>query len=479
MPTLRHAIFLALLIAGFILLASKATANSPYLNDEADYCYAAKLGIAANFLDSPTMPVAEFVRIGLSRGKDPQQASQLSALIRESDDVLLYRHWHGPLYFYWLALTARLQLDERQMRLCALIFPVGTLVIIYLGALWIFAGRPGNLAAICGAVLFAWTATTVRSTELAPHQAFAMCFVACLIFLSKMIATGERRYFYGAIVCATLSCCLLEVGNVALLTIVVCGFLQRKQLAADWPFVFRSLATFFATLLVVWPGAIFKLSFVKGYLGLAYLAAFRKSPWGGETFVEVWQKRWSTAPVEWLVIVAAVLLWLFVRRPQPGRRMLYPFAIAGALMLIATLRVNTSTPRYALVFQPVLAVLAGYLLAEYLATLKRPSVAYALAGILGVGLFAEIYLNLRHHPVNPNTRLTSLLAFVRDNHLDAASMYVPQPDVPTLHYYFPMSHLLGYTAAAPENSSLQNMPMQGVLYPGPPIRFEFSREKIN
>src|SRR5260370_3477748 len=77
----------------------------PYLYDEADYMYAASLGLVANATDTPSMPLTAFFKTGLSRGRDPSQRESLSELIRASNDVLFYRHWHGPLYTYWLIAT--------------------------------------------------------------------------------------------------------------------------------------------------------------------------------------------------------------------------------------------------------------------------------------------------------------------------------------------------------------------------------------
>jgi len=200
----------------------------------------------------------------------------------------------------------------------------------------------------------------VRSTELAPHQPFVCCYLICLILLAKTLATGKRLYFYSAVVAAALNCCVLEVGFVTVATVIGCGYLERERLGADWSFAGRALLAFVATVLVVWPGALLKLSFVKGYAFMAYISLFRKSPWGQEGLLQTWEKRVLSSPMEWLIIAAALLAWIFLRERFPGdRRIMYPFLIFGALMLAMTLRVTTGAPRYALVFEPSLDVLAG------------------------------------------------------------------------------------------------------------------------
>ena len=48
-------------------------AYGPYRYDEADYMYAVSQGLAANYTDSPTMPLVEFLKTGLSHGKGAGQ----------------------------------------------------------------------------------------------------------------------------------------------------------------------------------------------------------------------------------------------------------------------------------------------------------------------------------------------------------------------------------------------------------------------
>jgi hypothetical protein len=80
----------------------------PFEYEEADYAFDAHLGGAANYTDSPTLPLINFIRQGLERGRSADARSGLSESIRSSNDVIFYRHWHGPLYFYGLMLGSGL-----------------------------------------------------------------------------------------------------------------------------------------------------------------------------------------------------------------------------------------------------------------------------------------------------------------------------------------------------------------------------------
>src|SRR5277367_4349266 len=122
-----------LLLALFLLLITRNVSSEPYVYDEADYMYAASLGFAANWSDTGSIPMAAFVRAGLHRNS--RQA--LSQSIRGGDDVLFYRHFHGPLFQYLLIPASRLGLSERGVRTAMLAIPATSLAVIYFGCLWL------------------------------------------------------------------------------------------------------------------------------------------------------------------------------------------------------------------------------------------------------------------------------------------------------------------------------------------------------
>jgi hypothetical protein len=149
------------------------------------------------------------------------------------------------------------------------------LLIIYFGCVALLPGTEGWIAAILSSALFVFSWTTLASTELAPHQLFASCCLASLVLLAKLKLTGRPVYVYLASIAAALAFCTLEVAAVLIATILICAF----PLLLDFRTSLRALALFLITVLIVWPGAIIKLSFVKAYLFMAYLAVFRKGAW--------------------------------------------------------------------------------------------------------------------------------------------------------------------------------------------------------
>jgi hypothetical protein len=291
----------------------------------------------------------------------------------------------------------------------------------------------------------------------------------------------------------------------------------RIQLSLDWRLALRAAGVFIATVFILWPGAILKLSFVKAYLFMAYLAVFRKAPWGNETLLETWLERFVNSPVEWIVIVAA--LGLFFTSAQLRRKsMLYPFLIFAGLMIGATLRVTTGAPRYALPFMPALQVFAGLVIAEQVGQASRPAGisqgprtvmtapgsdsvvgrtpwsasdplvalgalsprlseafngvrAFAYASVLAAALFVSAWITVDRHPPGADTRLASVLGLIRNGHLESDNLLVPQDYVPSIHYYFPRTHLRGYTGEAPAPADLEASGLTGVLY-RTPVRYQ-------
>jgi hypothetical protein len=166
---MKHLLAAAVLVALLLFLITRNVSPNPYVYDEADDMYAASLGYFANWTDTPTLSLPEFLRIGMGRGRQTGGRQELPEFIRQSNDVLFYRHWHGPLYHFILIPVSRLGLNEHGVRSTMLVIPALTLLAIYFACLWLLTGLSGSLAAFLGAALFL-SSLGVRSTELAPHH---------------------------------------------------------------------------------------------------------------------------------------------------------------------------------------------------------------------------------------------------------------------------------------------------------------------
>lgn len=457
---MRHALALGAIFAVFAFFARKEVFSWPYYYDEADYMFAASLGWA-NYTDHHAQSLTDYIRIGLRDGSDPARRATLSAKSRADSDVNFYRHWHGPLYFYWLAALAPLHLDEQATRSLSYVFPVATALVIYFGSLWVLPPGAGALAGILGSAFYLWSYATVFSNEIAPHELFVLCAVTALVLLMKWRATGDRRVWYGAVIAAACAFCTLEVAFVLVLVIVACG--DRHRIA-------KSVFLFFATVLFLWPAALLKLSFLKAYLFMAYLTVMRKSPWGDIGFVETWRHRLLQSPWEWMLLgIAAILYFRFCHCAT--RKTLTPIVLYAVLMLLVLLRVNTETPRYMLPFLPAFQIAAGFVFASVLKD-RKPAVRFASTAAILCLLFWNTYAQLRAHPILPAPRLAEVLARVRREKLDGQRLLAPQNDVPMVHFYLPNVILSGYVDERERSLILAQDNFDALLYPGYPVSLQ-------
>jgi len=470
-------ILLALLGIAFGLVASRISTGL-FGYDESDYMYAAQFGPTAHWLDLQAMTLVEYVRIGLGRGRDPQQRQAISELSRAGKDPNVYRHWHGPVYWYWLGFLTNFTQDEHTLRWLSLFFPLITAITLYFGTLRILPEDIGPLAAILSTALFLWSPVTLETTELAPHLAFVFFSLTSLLFLSKVMVDGTRRDWYAAVVAAGVAFCTLEVTFVLVAVLAIGAWRQRTALAVDLRFCGTSIAAFLATILVVWPAGLLKLSFAKAYLFMAYLALFRKTAWGNIGFADAWAQRFALSPLEWILILVGLVLF-FRRRRQPSARAVEPFVWFALLMVLTLLRVNGEGPRYSTPYLFALDVIAGWMIASAL-PLREFKARYAtVLGLVALLAGVSAWKLSSYHP-DDNPRLRSVLGAIRAQGLDTKSMILaPQDDLPSLHYYLPHAQLLGYLGPPPKSFVMMfHVPdhqggapealVYAVVYPGNP-----------
>lgn len=436
---MKHFFLVAAVIAGFVWLSRDASTASPYGYDEADYMYAAGRGFLANYIDNPTHSIVEFVRIGLGRGRDANSRGGLSEFIRTSGDINFYRHWHGPLYYYWLVAISPFRQDERMTRILGMLIPMAGIILLYVGTLGLFES---TATATLAAVMYGWTHAVDRTTMIAPHQLFAVCCLASLIAAVAVLKTKNLLYWYASLICAGLAFVTLEVAFVLIASLLLFAFQERAALPLTPRFLATSAGIFLLSVMATYPASILKLSFVRSYAIMGYLAVFRKSPWGDATLAQTWLTRFRNAPVEWLLLLAALVLF-FRDRGDTAHRYSRVLLYFSALMILVTLRVLTTDTRYLLPFAPMLAVFTAWMLGGRVS--KLPAKGQIAATVLICGLiFADTSAFTARHPVTTDQSEVRLLAAVRDHHLEQSTLIAPHNEVPTFHYYFPQATVKSY-----------------------------------
>ena len=206
---------------------------------------------------------------------------------------------------------------------------------------------------------------------------------------------GDRRHWYAAVALTGLAFCTLEVTFVLIATLIVCAYLRRQELGFDWKLARDSVALLLAAILVVWPAAILKLSALKAYFFMAYLAIFRKGAWGNITLAESWAMHFARSPLEWAAAAIALIIF-FRKRLWRSVPELIPLAVYSLLMMLALMRVHGEGPRYITTFFPALVLFTSWTLGWVLAGAKSLPGAW-IAGGLGILLFFITFQQMKSY----------------------------------------------------------------------------------
>ncbi len=466
--TASAAAMLAILLAGFVVLARHSVTGEPYFYDEADYLVATERGPLANALETSAIPIPALIDAGLHRGRASGQKAALSEWLRDSNDISFYRHWHGPLMFYYLdAVDAIAGRNERVNREAMLVFPLLTLLVAFCGCFLLLPESMQLPGAALTTALVSWHYVSVQPSEVAPHQLFALTFITSLVLLGGALKTGRRGYWYLSVAVAALAFVTMEVAFILVLVLLAAAWKERKALGMNIRLALKSAALFAGIVVILWPAALLRLSFLKGYMLHAYMAVFRKAVWGEVTLGGTWVWRLTHNPVHWALLIVSIVLF-FRMKDLPTRRVAWPFLLYGCLMLLLVMRVATVTPRYDLPFAQAFDFFTGLVLTAALCRLRTPVMATAVAAIC-VSCFVATVIALGPRHEAPS-RSAQVLEAVRREGVAGDRLLVPHDDLPVLHYYFPGAKLRPYDNAGPTAAELNDSDV--LVETGLPVRID-------
>ena len=438
------ALVLLVMLVAFGWAYRNAVSSGPYTYDEADYMTAGSHGFAANYLERPSLSVMDFVKAGLNRGMQAGKRKSLSEWIRGSGDITFYRHFHGPVYFYWISAVGPLvHFDEAAMRRSGFVFHLLTFVAIYLGVL-LLAERDARLAALLASFLFLFSDPDVgTASQITPHIPYVFFTTLSLLLFARFLQTGRFAWWHAALAACAFAFCSIEYAILLLITFAICLWIFRERLFGNCTrpqlvrFATRSIILFFGILLLLWPIGLLELSAIKSYFYIGYLALLRKGSFGTEPFYMIWWHRVVASPLEYGLAVVCGLFAAVRWRRLSSTGALLPFLIYAALMLLTTLKNTSLNPTYVSSILPAMAVVSGIVLAAWLGRLPAAPKA-VMATILLVliaigGVWHLVDQQRRAHDFNLNQ---VLVENVRQSG-SIAAIVVPYEYMPTISYYFP------------------------------------------
>lgn len=442
-----------LLTAALLFLFAPLTSSYPYAYDSADYVYASRLGFWTNFVDKGALTLPEFIEKGLDLKDNPEKRAEMSRLARASDDPQLYRHYHGPVYFYFLHIMELLGVhSETGLRLAGLGVHILTALLVMLAFWSIFPDWPRGAGLLAGGLYLYNRTALVTAGEITQHIAFLFTATLTLWAMSLFCRRLEVRYWYLTMAALGFAFAAVETASLLAMTLGAVLVLLHRPIAQKWPswrtrlgLLFRGIGVAALTLFVLWPAGLFKLGIVRGFVYLIYIAVSRKtfSPIGP---LDTWLVRFRTSPWEhWSLLfglLAAVLLWRHLKH----RREALPWICFAAVFIVVTAKVTVEYVHYrgsiALVATMATAIAVAHLWKQ-----KGPKVGLALAGILALCALAQALERREELQIAQATPTSSaqVISWARSASIPAGErLYVPYYFVPVLHLYEPGIQTAGY-----------------------------------
>jgi hypothetical protein len=435
--------------------------NDLYSYDEADYRYAAEKGFLTNYLDRGSLSFGAFLAKGMKAGLNKTEWGRLSKFIRASDDITFYRHFHGPLYFYWLIATKTIGFDsEKLIRYGTLLLALFCTLAFSLLLFGLFPHRPSYMVVPFIAALLLGPSIILTYNHLTPHGFFVIFSSVSLGCMALYCKENKPRFWYGSIIAAALAFLTLEYAALLILVLLITLWIFRKTHAYPMTkperrrFLYGSVLCFVLPILVLWPGGLLKLTIIKNYLFYAYFTFIRGDLYSSFSFHDVWSMRVQESPVEYAVLLLGLIALPFMIKKNQWMISLALYT----LFILATGFRNLSTyPQYLTSVFPALYLFAA---AGFFILLDKKSaiVRSFAAGILTAAIAANSYIFFTffapHSWQRTQPEITSLkdiTPLLSGNHFP---LFVSREYIPTLHYYFPQARLNPYNQVFEDNRTV-------------------------
>jgi hypothetical protein len=427
--------------------------DHPYGYDESDYMWAGKQGLWANYSSRHAIPFVEFVRKGIELSRDSGKRQSFSEYIRTRGDIDFYRHYHGPMYAYWLALLRDAGVrGENVFRGSGLLIHFATATLILLGMWALFPSLP-PIAALMACALFVFNrAALTAASGITQHVLFTFFCVASLLACSMFVRNLESKWFYAALALIACAVCTVETSVLLLGALGLTMIVEHRRVRQKWPtfralggLIARGTSVFLLTILICWPMGLLQLGIAKGFLGLIYIAVYRKtfSPVGP---LGLWAAEFRVSPAEFTLLVAGAVTAFILWRRFAQRRELLPWLAFVVVFVLITLKVTVPYTYYyaplTAAFAVTTGVAAGILWNRWL-WLGRTGIVLAVVASI-VAMTIQFHGVLRD--VKAAGAYESIVLRAVGEHPVAAGkqLYVPYQLVPTLHYYHPEIKTTGY-----------------------------------
>lgn len=438
----------AMLTLVFYLIYKSSIPNTCFDIDEADYMYSLEKGFAAHYLDKNAISFISFVKLGISKGFKNDKKTELSRTIRSADDINLYRHFHGPLYFYYMMIGEKIVgKDERAVRAFTMLLQLLCSIVMVVCCVILLGRQYGRVPLFLTSFMVLLSPTLFFTVSLvSPHGLYTVWCLLSLTLMVKAVDSKKEAYFYlsaGVVAAAFLTTAyaillLLCWGT----SVVVLYWADRNAIRNLRKFLINALIIYAAVIFALWPAAFLKLSLIKTYILLAYWALIRAHLHVSQPLWPFWWNRISASPVEYGIIAAGSILtiYLIVKRK---RLPLIPLLAYLILIFLMEVRHVAWVPTYVSSLIAVGLFTAGIALSEVLKNKKITLVSTLL--LLSLFIFLHLYFYyLPHLQMKASIIRTEVVAFLKKEMPE--KVLVSRPILSMIHYYFRDMKADSYTA---------------------------------
>jgi hypothetical protein len=440
------------LYAAAFAIYAPLVSDHPFAYDEADYMWAGKQGFFANYTDLHGLSFGEFIRKGIELANDSSKREAYSEYIRSSGDLGFYRHYHGAVYDYWIAILHDLGFtSERAFRGSGLLINFASATLLLFGFWYVFPALP-RLAGLVACALFVFNPTALTASMfITLHGMFTFFCIATLLAASMFFRSLEPRWFYATMAALGAAFCTLETSSLLVVTLALAMLVEHKRLRERWTLkglgalLAKGIGFFVLAAFVCWPAGLGKLGMAKGFMALAYMSLKRKV-YNGQGTLYLWSVRFNASPWEFALLVAGTIVAFVLWRRSPYKRELVPWLAFIVVFLGITFRITLESTYYYAPLTAAFIVATSVAFGTLWQRSKTPwRLILPLAVVAGIaGMTVQYRANalafratrpyhiavlqaLNQHPVGPGQRL-----------------YLPYQLVPTLHYYHPEIATTGF-----------------------------------
>jgi hypothetical protein len=439
--------------AAAALVYAPVISDHPFAYDEADYMWAGKQGVWANYSDEHGISFVEFVRRGLELSRDAGQRQSFSEYIRATGDIEFYRHYHGPMYAYWLALLQHAGVrQENVFRGASLALHFATATLILSGMWALFPSLP-PVAGLAACTLFVFDrAAMTAGTAITQHVLFTFFSVASLLACSMFLRRLEPRWFYAALALIAWSICTVETSVLLLGALGLAMLVEHGRVREKWPTIkafagllLRGAGVFLLAVLIVWPLGLLKLGAAEGYLTLIYFALSRKT-YTTQGPLALWREMFQSSPWEFSLLIPGVAGAFALSRRFAQWRELLPWLAFIALFMLVSLKMTVPYQYYYAPLTAAFAVATGVTFG--ILWNRWPPAGHAALALAVVASAVGTTLVTRQAFRDAKAAKPSNAAVLRlieeTPALERGRLYVPYQMVPMLHYYRPEIRTVGY-----------------------------------